>query len=146
MSAWQIGNGNPVRGLVDSDGPGFKTYIDKLTKWIPGDILALYVAGITALKGASSTSKPSVVLLVAFAVLTPIVILLGAWKVQKFDAKLAAKVALGTFAFLVWALSIPFSGWQRLTAVADNAAAVAIIAAIVGLLYGLAADKLVGDS
>ena len=148
MSAWRIGRDSPGRmqALVAADDPTFKALIDKLTKWIPGDVLALYVAGVTALKGVSSSTKPNVPLLVGFAVLTPIVISLGAWKAQPAVKALGAKLALGTIAFLVWALSIPFSGWQRIHSIANNPQTVAILAAVVGLLYGLAADKIVGDS
>ena len=145
MSAWRMGREGRSPYLEGGDR-GFKTYIDKLTKWIPGDVLALYVAGITALKGSSPTSEPSAALLVAFAVLTPVVILLGGWRSDPPITNLPARAGLGTGAFLAWSLTLPFSGWQQLNFIAANAAGVAIVAAVVGLLYGLVADKLVGDS
>jgi hypothetical protein len=146
VSAWRIGRGSGVRTqqLAVADEPTFKSFIDKLTKWIPGDILALYVASVTALKGASSTSVPNVGLLIGFAILTPIVIWLGAWKAQPAVSALGMKLLLGTLAFLVWSLSIPFSGWQRIDWIAKSPQAVAIVAAVVGLLYGIAADTIAG--
>src|SRR5690242_13069008 len=86
MSAWQIGANPPApkpggSGLRDETaGPhqGTQEFVDRLTKWIPGDAIAIYVTGVTAL-AARAHSKPSIVFLVAVAILTPALVLGGAW-------------------------------------------------------------------
>ena len=51
---------------------------------------------------------------------------------------LPAGLAAGAFA--IWSLSVPLSGWQRLDFVHDNQAAVAVVAALLALLFSQFAE------
>jgi hypothetical protein len=148
MSAWQIGSNPPAprppdhRTRVRTTSPreGTQEFVGRLTKWIPGDALAIYVTGVSAL-AAQAHSKPSIVFLIVVAVLTPALVLGGAWA-NGTPIKLPTWVSAGlaALAFLIWSLTVPFSGWQRWSLVADNQAGVAICAGIAGLLFGLLAE------
>jgi Na+(H+)/acetate symporter ActP len=151
MSAWEIGSAPPaprsqrrrLRGEPTGSGEGTQEFVDRLTKWIPGDVLAVYVAGVTALS-AQAHGKPSIVFLVVATVLAPALVLGGAWsKGTPIGAPTWASAGLAALAFLIWSLTVPFSGWQGWTLVADNRAGVAICAGIAGILFGLFADGVV---
>jgi hypothetical protein len=161
MSAWRIGAEDPSQPAAavgvprrrarprpaqrrgtrseSRDSSPITAAIDRLTRWIPGDVLAIYVAGVTAL--TSPGGKPSVAFLVAMVVATFLVVVLGAFSTgEPIKARTWAAAALGGLAFAIWTLSVPMSGWNRLSIVADNKDAVAITAAVVGLLFGYFAD------
>lgn len=156
MSIWRIGTEaacREQRGTADlplefapdpagPDAAGRATVtaaIDRLTKWIPGDVLALYVAAVTAF--ATDGAKPSLALLVAFVVLTPSFVLGAAFAgAGKLYRGVVLPAVLATVAFAIWTLSVPFSGWQRWSAVSDNRTAVAIVAAVAGVLFGYVAE------
>ncbi len=114
--------------------------VDRLTRWIPGDILAIYVAAVTALTSAAD-SKPSMVLLVATVVATFLFVILAAFATgDPIEGPTWAAAVLGALAFAIWALSVPMSGWNRIDFVADNKEAVAVSAAFIGVLFGFFAD------
>jgi hypothetical protein len=152
MSSWRIGaeaGGGTAGGPAAFGGPGtdaaaetspVATAIDRLTKWIPGDILALYVAAVTAF-AAESGSKPSPLLLVVFIALSALFVI-GASFATTGEVPRAALLpaVLAALAFTIWTLSVPFSGWQRWGFVSDNQASVAVVAAVLGLLFGYAAE------
>lgn len=116
-----------------------RNLIDRLTKWIPGDVLALYMAAVTA--SAASGSKPSPLLLIVFVLLTPGVVVgshfASAGEIPRATL-LPAGLAAGAFA--IWTLSVPLSGWQSWDLVSDNQGMVAVAAAAVALIYGLFAE------
>jgi len=148
MSAWQIGSNPPAprpaglrtRAVRESPREETQKFGALLTKWIPGEPVAIYVAGVSTL-AAQAHSKPSVVFLIVVAVLTPAYVLGAAWA-SGTPIKLPTWVSagLGGVAFLIWSLTVPFSGWQRWSLVADNQAGVAICAGIAGILFGLFAE------
>src|SRR3954453_17897765 len=87
--------------------------LDRVTKWIPGDALALYAAAVTAF-ASKSGAQPSVALLVVGIVACGALVLLSAFATSgsiATSAWLPAGLASGAFA--IWSLSVPFSGWQR---------------------------------
>jgi hypothetical protein len=147
MSAWQIGANPPAPR--PSKGSGRRVRSDPreetqkaaedVIKWIPGDALAIYMTGVTALS-AGAQSKPSVAFLVVAAVLTPVLVLLGAWAKGKVELVHWVSAGLGVLAFLIWSLTVPFSGWQSWSLVADHQVGVAIFGAIAGVLFGLFAE------
>jgi hypothetical protein len=148
MSAWQIGSRLPaprprgVRTRAEPTSPREETqqFVYRLTKWIPGDVLAIYVTGVSAL-AAQAHSKPSIVFLVVATLLTPALVLGGAWATgNPIKSPEWVSAGLAVLAFLIWSLTVPFSGWQRWSLVADNQAGVAICAAIAGILFGLFAE------
>ncbi len=148
MSAWQIGSNPPAprpRGRRTREQPtspreGTQQFVGSVTKWIPGDALAIYITGVSAL-ASQAHSKPSVVFLVIVVLLTPALVLGGAWATGKpIKSPTWVSAGLAALAFLIWSLTVPFSGWQRWTLVADNQEGVAICAAIAGILFGLFAE------
>jgi hypothetical protein len=125
-----------------SGGGTLQNAVDRLTKWIPGDVLALYVAGVTAL-AAAQDARPSLVLLAGFAVVALLWVPAAAWaSTGSVPSRTWLPAGLATAAFCLWTLSVPFSGWQRWSVVSDNQAAVAIVAALLGIFFGFFADGL----
>jgi hypothetical protein len=152
VSAWRIGQeaaettpraGGHDRdfdrdaGATPAEPDGIKERIDRLTKWIPGDTLALYVPGVTAL-AAASDAKPSVPWLIFMIIVTPLFVAGSAWAAEgKVGRKTWFTAGLAMLAFVIWTLTVPFSGWQRLDVVSDNQEWVALIAAVFGVLFGM---------
>jgi hypothetical protein len=125
-----------------SGGGTLQNAVDRLTKWIPGDVLALYVAGVTAL-AAAQDARPSLVLLAGFAVVALLWVPAAAWaSTGSVPGRTWLPAGLAAAAFCLWTLSVPFSGWQRWSVVSDNQAAVAIVAALLGIFFGFFADGL----
>jgi hypothetical protein len=148
VSAWRIGTESPkrrqegrrTRTAPVSSREGTQEFIDHLTKWIPGDALAIYVTGVSAL-AAQANSRPSVVFLAVVLVLTPLLVLGGAWSSgAPIKSPTWVSAGLAALAFAIWSLTVPFSGWQRWRLIADHQAGVAIGAAIAGILFGLFAE------
>ena len=149
MSAWRIGAessaGAPDRGVAFGPEDGATPtdaagVIDRLTKWIPGDALALYVASVTAF-AASDGAEPSPLLLVVFIVLSAAFVVGSAFASSgEVPSTVLLPAILAAVAFTIWTLSVPFSGWNRWDLVADNQAGVAIVAAIAGVLFGFVAE------
>jgi hypothetical protein len=149
VAADEMGGSGPPGGKIagaggavaKDDGSGvLSSAVDRVTKWIPGDAIALYVAAVTAFS-ASTNAKPSVPLLIVFVVITAALVVLAEFATTGDIPKkslLAAGLAAG--AFVIWSLTVPFSGWQRLEWVHDNQAAVAVIAAVLALLFGFVAE------
>ena len=48
--------------------------------------------------------------------------------------------ALAAVAFAIWSLSVPMNGWQSITLIATNKGAVAVGAALAGILFGYLAE------
>ena len=164
MSAWRVGQqagasvtraqaraqavtpGAPAPAAAGEAAGGeegaLQAALGKLTKWIPGDVIALYVAAVTAL-AAAKNAQPSVALLIVFIVVTPLFVILSAFAASgSVQAKILLPAILAAVAFTLWSLSVPLSGWQRWSFVHDHQAVVAIAAAIVAILYGFLAEGL----
>ena len=126
------------REAEQAEGP-FQAVFDRLTKWIPGDTLAIYAPGVTLL--SASHAQPSVVFLVIMIVATPLFTLGSAFSTgNPLTPAVWAAAILAAGAFAIWSLSVPINGWQRIGVIADNKGAVAIGAAIVGILFGYFAE------
>jgi hypothetical protein len=145
MSAWRIGAGTNHVADAREAGNSLKRYIDKITLWIPGDVLVIYVAGVTAL--LTQSRKPNVVWLVIMAVATLVYVPIAAWVARKqITGAVWGRALLGVVAFLIWSLAVPASGWQELEAVAKNPGWVALIATLVGLFFGVLAERIAPTS
>lgn len=143
MSAWSVGKepGGAVRAL---DGqPQIQTFVDKVIKWIPGDVLAIYVAAVTAL----GLDNPRLWLTIVAIALAPVLVVLGALSLDQAErpTKISLRAGLALGATAIWTLTVPGTGWLEIDAVANNPKTVAVIAGIVGLVYGLLADVLVRE-
>ena len=138
MSAYRIGvtAAQPARRLEVADGSAagpFQAAVDKLTKWIPGDVLAIYGPGVTLIDALHA--GPSLIFLVIMIVLTPVFVLAVAFKAGPVTRAVYVSAGLATVAFLIWSLSVPLNGWQQLESVAAHRGYVAIGAGIVALLF-----------
>jgi hypothetical protein len=114
--------------------------LNKLVKWIPGDVIALYGAAVTVFT-VSSESKPSLILLGIAVVLSGLFVVAAAFAKAGTLAKgdlPGAAITAGAFA--IWSITIPSSGWQQITWVSDHQAAAALIAAVVAAFYCFLAE------
>ena len=137
MSAWRIGResveqqyGGPKEGPITD-------VVDTVVKWIPGEVLALYAAGVTLI------GRPSTFWLVVGIVLAPLVVLLAAFaRTGRLEPGLRTltRAGLMTVAAVIWSFVVPLSGWAGWSAIADNSAVVALTAALGGLIFGLVAE------
>jgi hypothetical protein len=153
MSMWRIGReavriGEPVLTPLDrsvaytraaSDGTGgpLGDIADTVAKWIPGEVLALYVAGVTMI------GTPNLFWLIVGVLLAPLVVVLGAYANSgklPTDQRIYVRAGLGLVAMLLWSLVVPGSGWWEWGAVADNPEAVALTGGALGLIFGLIAE------
>src|SRR5947207_9700416 len=104
MSAWGIGRRNGAVSLAGGS-TGLKAYVDRVTEWIPADVVSLYVLGITALQTQHPNPNPNWALLVGGLVLAPVLVLIAAWKTRrKISLKDGALAALSSLAFAFWSL------------------------------------------
>lgn len=140
MSMWQI-----ALGTVDSDvfvpeadtDHGLREYTDRILKWIPGDVLALYATGVTTI------GKPSWWWLVVAIVLSPALVLLVPFTTTgrlDLSRHVTTNALLGLGATLIWTLTIPNSGWQNIDGISKNAPTVALVVAVLGLLFSVIAE------
>jgi|tagenome__1003787_1003787.scaffolds.fasta_scaffold20822687_2 hypothetical protein len=142
MSAWRVGTGRGSQAGLAADGQSpTKEFIDKLTVWIPGDVIALFVVGVTALLNGGK-SGPNVLWLVIMAIATPLIVWLGAWASHKSDSKTGVRALLALIAFLIWSMTVPDSGWQKISWVAKNSVWVALIAGLIGIFFGIIAERI----
>jgi hypothetical protein len=145
MSAWRIGAGTEDVADARETGGTLKHYIDKITVWIPGDVLVIYVAGVTAL--LTQSNEPNVVWLVVMAVITLVYVPVAAWIARKqITGAVWGRALLAVVAFLIWSFTVPESGWHELEAVAKNPGWVALIATLAGLFFGLLAERIAPTS
>jgi hypothetical protein len=145
MSVWRIGAGTDDVADAGESGDTLKRYIDKITVWIPGDVLVIYVAGVTAL--LTQSNEPNVVWLVVMAAITLVYVPVAAWVARKqITGAVWVRALLAVVAFLIWSLTVPESGWHELEAVAKNPGWVALIATLAGLFFGLLAERVAPTS
>jgi hypothetical protein len=110
-----------------------------LTKWIPSEVLALYMFGI----GAVSVS--GVALLVVGAIGAMVLPYLSGWAKDRLEARrkrhlLIIKGTLGIVAFVIWSLLVPAGLWQEFSWVDENSGLVALIALSLAMAFPLVAE------
>jgi hypothetical protein len=140
-----IGRKGSARKIPANANPGeFLEVVNRLTKWIPAESLAIYVPGVTFLhSGGGATDKPKLWFLVATAVLSPVFTWLTVLRSdQRVGVETCLACALAFIAFLIWSFSVPFNGWQEFRVIAENSGAVAVVSAMAGMLFGQIADIL----
>jgi hypothetical protein len=120
-----------------------KTVVDRLTRWIPGDMLALFATVVTAIAAMTSPEMPQWIWLAVCIFATPALVLLIKPADGKPDPQKPKKALLGLIAFVIWSLTIPDSAWHNIAFVTDNAPLVAGLAALGGIFFGLLAENLV---
>jgi hypothetical protein len=127
--------------------------LDKLTKWLPGDALVLYVAGITAFQTTSVAG--SWTLLAVMWVVCVLLVAGGAmfppqtadrlqsvnrtsWAIMTVVTMVVTAVAFG-----VWSLTVPGSAWQHWSLIHDNGPGVTWAASLLAVVYGAIVDPAV---
>jgi hypothetical protein len=162
MSAWSVGAGTGLRrqtveatvgqdAVADTPTAGDAPTVDKLLAWIPGEVIAAYMALVLALQGSDATTvEPTsagwlIGAIAAAGVLTflggfanPLNLDRGDWR-----ELLVKSVVLSPIAFTLWSLVLPGSWWQSVDAISDHAPEVAIVAGIVATAFGLLAQGIV---
>lgn len=145
MSAWSIGATSRPAAVAElsAGNSALKPLIDKLVAWIPGDVVMLYIAAVSAI----GIRNPSTILLLIAIAFAPLVVWLGNRSLASDKRLLHIKrrAALAAAATAIWTLTVPGSGWQDIELIADNAKIVAVAAAALGLLFGLLANILVPE-
>lgn len=142
MSVWSLAREDPrtFRALADPDP--IRAGIDRVTKWIPGDVLALFVAGVTTIAGFTADPGPRVVWLVASAAAAPLIVILIPY--SSGQGKVAAltwrKALAALLAFGIWSLTIPDTAWHQWSVVASNSVLITLFMALVGIVFGLWAE------
>ena len=125
--------------------------VDTLVAWIPGEVIAGYMALVLALQadGTSATPKPtSVWWLIGAIGAAGLLTFLGGFSKSSYLSgdewlELGVKVVLSAIAFALWSLVLPGSWWQSIHDIADNAAVVAILAGLSAAAFGLLAQGIV---
>ncbi|HSV67724.1 MAG TPA: hypothetical protein VLJ59_17710 [Mycobacteriales bacterium] len=147
MSMWRMGREavridtpvlTPLDRSVAGGGRGpLGDIVDTVTKWVPGEVLALYGVGVTMI------GAPNWFWLVVSLLLAPAVVALSAFAnsgILPPDPRIGARALLGFGAMLIWTLTVPESGWREWAPVRDNPTVVALAAAAFGLMFGLVAE------
>ena len=172
MSAWTVGAGTGRRGTTavapgtetptfaepdtstaarDQGAAGDAPTVNTLVEWIPGEVIAAYMALVLALQadGASGTPEPtSLWWLVGAIVAAGVLTFLGGFSKRsglngREWLELGVRVVLSAAAFALWSLVLPGSWWQSIHDIADNAAVVAIVAGLAASAFGLLAQGIV---
>lgn len=141
MSVWRVATDEgPLPGDLDDDGSltirdQFSNFIDKVVKWIPGDVAAIYAAGIVGFSGQVDGGTPSTSWWVLAAVAAIVVTFFLSLKHTSGPRESAVRALLAGTAFFIWSATIPSSGWAGFDWFADNAYAAPWIAGVVGLMF-----------
>lgn len=89
------------------------TYKDRLLKYIPAEIVAIYLALLSVLKTAPPSTTP--IITVEWVVFLIILIVTVPWQRKVMKIAKWQQVAIGTLAFVFWAVSLgdPFdTSWK----------------------------------
>lgn len=163
MSAFGVGAGTRVRNPAARERPssaeaatdgvtaGDPPTVETLVAWIPGEVIAAYMALVLALQSGEENGvvKPtSLWWLVGAITSAGLLTFLGGFSKSRNLSRsewheLGVKVVLSAIAFVLWSLVLPGSWWQSIDTIADNAAAVAIVAGMGAAVFGLVAQAVV---
>ena len=162
MSAWSVGAGTGLRrvtapavvgdeAVADTATAADAPTVDKLLAWIPGDVIAAYMALVLALQGSEAESVEPTSgwwLIGAIAAAGLLTFLGGFSNPIALDGRdwrelVVKSVILSPIAFALWSLVLPGSWWQSIDTIADNAPVVAIVAGLGAAMFGLLAQGIV---
>lgn len=162
MSAWSVGAGTGLRrrtvevtvgqeAVADTPTAADAPTVDKLLAWIPGEVIAAYMALVLALQGsdADTVEPTSGWWLVGAIASAGILTFLGGFanpvNLNEADWRelLLKSVVLSPLAFALWSFVLPGSWWQSIDGIANNAPVVAIVAGIGATAFGLLAQGIV---
>ncbi|MRH86592.1 hypothetical protein GFY24_03745 [Nocardia sp. SYP-A9097] len=140
MSVWRIATDEgPLPGDLDEGAPSirdqFSNFIDKVVKWIPGDIAAIYAAGIVGFSGQANGGVPSTAWWILSAAAALVITFFLSLKHAGGPRGSAVRALLAAAAFFIWSATIPSSGWATFDWFADNARIVPWFAGVIGLMF-----------
>jgi hypothetical protein len=137
MTAYSLGQ----RGVTGQTAPSstIDSFIGRVIRWIPTDIIALYTAGISLLAQPPAESGAKY-LLIGFIILAPLAVLLGAWTAGTggtswFTAKIKYRTLFAPIAFVIWSPSVPSSGWQEWHLVNDHPRLTVIVCGVAAYVF-----------
>ncbi|HEX3329168.1 MAG TPA: hypothetical protein VHS27_04540 [Gaiellales bacterium] len=143
MTAYSLGQ-RGVTGQVAPDST-IDSFIGRVIRWIPTDIIALYTAGISLLAQAPAEVGAKW-LLIGFIILAPIAVVLGAWTASTsggwFTNKIKFRTAFAPIAFVIWSPSVPSSGWQEWHVVNDHPRLTVVVCGVVAYVFAQIAHHL----
>jgi hypothetical protein len=120
----------PATGLE-----GLAKFTDKVTKWIPGDALVLYLLGI------SLFATPNPYWLWIMTVVAGLLVVGAAFATgEEIRKEVWVSAVLASVAFAIWSLPIPSSGWQKIPGIESNKFIVSLAGAVAGSLFALVAE------
>ncbi|HNI35543.1 MAG TPA: hypothetical protein PLV93_09090 [Microthrixaceae bacterium] len=151
MSALRIGReaAGPEYRLTAADEPEWKKFVDRLTKYIPGDAIVGYTAIITLFSSADGVPDPQLSWALVFLLgVTPGLVIIGFLLAPNHGGlgAIVPDVILGMIAFAVWSVTVPGNGWLDWTVVANNPKQVAGIGIVVGIFMPLVARLMGRDA
>jgi hypothetical protein len=84
-------------------------YRDRLIKYIPADIVAIYLSLLALIKTANHEKTP--VMAIEWVIFGIILVVSVPWQIRVMKIDKWQQVAIGTFAFVIWAISLgdPFA-------------------------------------
>jgi len=124
--------------------------LDKLTKWLPGDALVLYVAGITAFQTTSTSGSWALLAVMWFVCM--LLVAGAAFAVTDHPYRhqhrpwhnkmivTAVSMVVTAIAFGVWSMTVPGSAWQHWSLIHDNSPGVTWAATLVAAVFGALVD------
>jgi len=122
---------------------GFFGKVQVLTKWIPTEILAIYVPGIALLAGPQQDNNPSLGFTLFVLVFVPIFVVIGAYVTDRLGTRTIVACLLAIVAFVLWSLTVPLNGWLAIDWVADRYDVwVPIVAAVFALALAPVFEKI----
>lgn len=140
MSAWRIGRQTMAIDRAGSSGGPLAHLIDVVVKWIPGEVISFYATAIVVLAGDDPSARPSRVLWIVTAPATAAIVVLGSRTAGKSWRSTSILALLALVAFLIWSAAMPMSGWMTLGSLQSSASAVAVGAALAGMVFSRFAE------
>lgn len=118
----------------------------KVLAWIPGEVVVLYGALVTLFVQNDAEKigdTASVILTVLGILFAGGFVVLAAWsntsKAGWLTKRVRGRAVLASFAFLIWSLTVPNSGWNEIEWIAEHPAETTAVAGVLGLVFSLVA-------
>src|SRR5258705_13652831 len=116
MSVWRVATDEgPLPGDLDEDSSPttrdqLSNFIDKVIKWIPGDVAAIYAAGIVGFSGQVDGGTPSTSWWILAAVAAIVVTFFLSLKHTSGPRESAVRALLAGGQVLIWRAARPTTG------------------------------------
>lgn len=145
MSAVRIGMEGARPTVATTENPAL-AFIGRFTKWIPGDVIALYAATVALMQPALDSGEDPVISFPAWLialVATPLVVY--AIGLAAKTSKLWLRAFFSIPAFAIWSSTVPHSAWQGWPLFNDNPVLAYLVLGLLALILPPFADYMIGD-